>query len=424
MAAVTVLENLPPGPELAMAYGTLARLRGTTLNDDEAIAWGERAIALAERLGATTTLVDALITVGAANLARGRVELGHEQLERSISLSTAAGLDELSVRAHANLGFGYDEQYRFDLAAHHFARGIEFATERDLDNARQHMTAWLAHCHLFLGDWTQAADLAGSVLAAPDVAPVTHFVALLVDAMVRIRRGEPGAEPLLDAALALAEASGSLYHLGPVRAARAEAAYFRGDRSSVVAEASAALDLALERRQQWYAGELAYWRWKGGGLQSPPDGIAEPFARQIAGDWERAAAHWDELGCPFEAARARAEGTDQTALHIALATFEQLGAHPAAAAVRRRFRELGARGIPRGPRPSTRTNPAKLTQREVEVVALLTRGQSNQEIADHLFLSSRTVETHVAAILAKLGVATRADATVAAKRLELIPQSE
>ena len=245
MAAVTVLENLPPGPELAMAYGTLARLRGTTLDDDEAIAWGERAISLAERLGATTTLVDALITVGAANLARGRVELGHEQLERSISLSTAAGLDDLSVRAHANLGFGYDEHYRFERAAHHFARGIEFATERDLDNARQHMTAWLAHCHLFLGDWTQAADLAGSVLAAPDVAPVTHFVALLVHAMVRIRRGEPGAEPLLDAALALAEASGSLYHLGPIRAARAEAAFFRGDRSSVVTEASAALDLAL-----------------------------------------------------------------------------------------------------------------------------------------------------------------------------------
>ena len=68
--AVAILEALPPGRELALAYGTLARLRGTTLNDAEAIDLGEPAIALAESIGAIETLADALITVGVARLAR------------------------------------------------------------------------------------------------------------------------------------------------------------------------------------------------------------------------------------------------------------------------------------------------------------------------------------------------------------------
>ena len=80
--------------------------------------------------------------------------------------------------------------------------------------------------------------------------------------------------------------------------------------------------------------------------------------------------------------------------------------------------------MPRGPRPSTRANPAGLTARERDVLAVLAEGSSNQEIAARLFLSPRTVENHVAAILAKLGAATRADAVSAARSLGILPQSE
>jgi DNA-binding NarL/FixJ family response regulator len=97
-----------------------------------------------------------------------------------------------------------------------------------------------------------------------------------------------------------------------------------------------------------------------------------------------------------------------------------LGARPAAATVARRLRDLGERGLPRGPRPKTRANPAGLTARELEVLQLLTEGMRNAQIAARLVLSEKTVDHHVSAILRKLEVRSRAEATAEATRLGLL----
>jgi DNA-binding NarL/FixJ family response regulator len=97
-----------------------------------------------------------------------------------------------------------------------------------------------------------------------------------------------------------------------------------------------------------------------------------------------------------------------------------LGAKPAAAIVSKRLRELGERQIPRGPRASTNNNPAGLTHRELEVLPLLAEGLRNAEIARRLVVSQKTVDHHVSAILRKLDVRTRGQASVAASRLGLI----
>ncbi|MBA3449901.1 MAG: response regulator transcription factor, partial [Chloroflexia bacterium] len=60
-----------------------------------------------------------------------------------------------------------------------------------------------------------------------------------------------------------------------------------------------------------------------------------------------------------------------------------------------------------------------LTPREREVLTLLSEGRSNQAIADTLFISPRTAKNHVAHILAKLGVSSRAAAVAHALRLGL-----
>ena len=112
---------------------------------------------------------------------------------------------------------------------------------------------------------------------------------------------------------------------------------------------------------------------------------------------------------------------DGAARRRALDQLHELGASPAAAIVARGLRAGGARGLRRGPRRTTRDNPANLTPREVEVLALVEQGLRNKEIADRLFVSAKTVDHHVAAILRKLGVHTRGEAGAAARRLGLAP---
>ena len=90
-----------------------------------------------------------------------------------------------------------------------------------------------------------------------------------------------------------------------------------------------------------------------------------------------------------------------------------------AAIVARNLRERGVRDLPRGPRPSTRRNPANLTSREIEVLALVAEGLTNAQIAERLFLAPRTVDHHVSAILRKLDVQSRIQAAAEARRLGL-----
>jgi DNA-binding NarL/FixJ family response regulator len=137
----------------------------------------------------------------------------------------------------------------------------------------------------------------------------------------------------------------------------------------------------------------------------------------LAGDWSAAAAGWRALGCPYEAACALAESSRVEDLRAALAELRRLGARPAAAAVSRRLRELGVRGLSRGPYAAARGNPANLTARELEVLALLAEGLRNADIAGRLFISVKTVGHHVSAILGKLDVRTRGEAVRAAARL-------
>jgi DNA-binding CsgD family transcriptional regulator len=149
--------------------------------------------------------------------------------------------------------------------------------------------------------------------------------------------------------------------------------------------------------------------WQAGTITGPPDRAADPFALHMMGDWVAAAEAWRSIGCPYEEALALADG-DVEAMLRGLEIFDGLGARPAASRLRSRLRDQGVDAIPRGPRPSTRDDPSGLTRRQAEVFDLMAEGLTNGEIADRLYLSKKTVEHHVAAVLAKLGAETRAKA--------------
>jgi DNA-binding CsgD family transcriptional regulator len=239
---------------------------------------------------------------------------------------------------------------------------------------------------------------------------------------VRARRGDPDVEPLLDEALAIAEGKSDLQHLAPAAIATTEAAALAGRADRAADASDAALAHAEQRNAAWVAGELAFWRRRAGIVEPCPAVAAEPFAVHLAGDWARAAELWERVGCPYEAALALADADDPESLRRALDALLELGSGPASAQVARRLRERGERGLARGPRPSTRANPAGLTARQVDVLRLVAQGLRNAEIAQELVLSERTVDHHVTAILQKLGARSRTEATAHAMRLGLTAQ--
>jgi DNA-binding CsgD family transcriptional regulator len=415
--AIALLEPLPAGPELAMAYSNMSQLRMLSADSEAAKKWGMRAIRLAERLGEMETLAHALNNAGTTELVEGNPE-GLAKLRRSLDLSLANGWEEHVARAYTNLGSTPVQVRSYTGAEENLDAGIAYCREHDLDSWVQYMTGWKARAALDMGRWDQAMDNAVSVLRAPDVAAPSKITALVVVGHLRSRRGDPGVWEPLDEALELAELTGEVQRLAPVAAARAEAHWLAGEEESIVAETEQALDLALRFRHGCWAGEMYVWR-RRAGVEEPfsDDDVDGPFLPELRGDHEAAAEAWGALGCPYEAALARAGAEDEESLRRALRQLQELGARPAADRVARVLRERGVRDVRQGPRRSTKSNPAGLTARQLEVLALVAEGLRNSEIASQLFLSEKTVDHHVSAILRKLGARTRGEAASKAAAL-------
>jgi DNA-binding CsgD family transcriptional regulator/tetratricopeptide (TPR) repeat protein len=414
--AVALLERPPPGRELAMAYSNRATLAMLAAQTAETVAWGERAIDLAERLDDRETLASALNNVGTAQLLSGAEE-GRAALERSLAISLESGAEDHVVRALTNLAASATMTKDPARAERYLDQALSYCAERDLDASELHVIGWLALASLDGGRWREATDAAEEVLRRAVANPIPRVDALTALGRVRARRGDPEVWKPLDEALALAAPTGE-QRLARVAAARAEAAWLART-GEVAVETDRARSVAREIGNPWEIGELACWRWRAGIDEQSPARVAEPYALQMAGEWAHAAELWRERGCPYEAALARADADDESALRQALAELQRMGATPAAAIVARKLRERGARGVRRGPRRQTQENPAGLTVRELDVLALLTEGLPNAAIAERLVVSKKTVDHHVSAILAKLGVSTRGEAAAEASRLGL-----
>jgi DNA-binding CsgD family transcriptional regulator len=225
----------------------------------------------------------------------------------------------------------------------------------------------------------------------------------------------------LDEALALCQTSGEAQDLCPLYAARAETAWLAGDVDHARNEAAEGIGRlsALSDPAPFWRGELAFWAWKGGSTLPMPEEAAGPYRLHRSGRYVEAASAWGAIGCPYHEGLALADSRDERDLRRALQVFQSLGAEPMSRLVRRRLRELGARGIKVGPRARTRRNPAGLTDREVEVLDLLSHGLRNSDIAGRLVLSTKTVDHHVSAILRKLDVTDRGAAATEARRFAL-----
>jgi DNA-binding NarL/FixJ family response regulator/tetratricopeptide (TPR) repeat protein len=403
--AIRILEALPPGRELAMAYSNQSQLGMLSQDVNAALYWGAKALELAESLETTEIIVHALNNMGAAELRAGR-ERGRSKLMRSLALAKQNEYEEHVARAFTNLARSSIHLREFTRAYRYLADGVSFCTEHDLDSQRWYMLSEKTRLLMESGRWPEAEDLAMAVLQNRAVqTPITRISALVTAGLLRARRGAAGSA-FLDEALDLAGSTGELQRLGPVRSARAEAAWLDGDDAGIYSEAAAGFELARRHEDPWSQGQFAYWLWRAGHRVSS-DGIPRPYGLHIGGLFKEAAAAWSDLGSVYETAVAQIESREAGAMKQGFAELDRLGAAATTWVLRGVLRSQGVARIPRGARLTTKSNTLGLTLRESEVLRLLEEGLTNAEIAGRLSVSPKTVGHHVSAILRKLSVSSR-----------------
>jgi DNA-binding CsgD family transcriptional regulator len=409
LESVRILEELPPSVELARAYAYATELSVFTHGALPAERYRESAFALTKQLNLPD--IEAWVRF-------------FETADRILRTDDDWG-DLLQIRNHVVANGWLEHIPRMTVATpgmavhrHDPVRAIPMLDaaarlflDHDMGAFLLYLRGFRSYALLQTGDWAAAAAEADTVCLDPRGSAPTYLAPMSVLGVLRARRGEPAVWPILDEAVTLLDEP-DLLRLGPVYEARAEAAWLAGDDERAIKEAQRGLAGASPTADPWQAGALACWIFRAGG-QPPPVPSAEPYAREMAGDWAGAATAYEARGLPYEAALARLGG-DADAVRAALLTFGRYGAQPAAARARARLRALGERRGTRNPWAANRHNPFGLTCRQMQVHALLAKGLSNSEIAAELVLSRNTVNHHVAMILTKLDVSNR---TAAVRKL-------
>ena len=416
---------------------------------EEAAEGARRAMELGRACGDDDLEVFALSLVGRSEINGGAFDDGMRKLEEAMAAATAG-----RIGSPHTLGEAYCNLIAACTSAGDWERAAEWCELVDAYAGGHEIMPLFGACRTIHADvlvasgrWEDAETAIADALAAhargysamgaPTVSTLASLrvrqgrlaeaeqllagreeepASLLALAELRLAEGEPRvAAALLERGLAAApdDVLGSSRLLAPLVAARIAA----GELDAAREAAQRLRALAAESGRPLLRGraELASARVA---LAGGPNDEARECAR-------RALETFGRLGMPHDAAEARVELARAVAAELpelareearaAYAAFRDLGASRGmdeAAAV---LRDLGG-GTPAGPRTQ-----GELTAREREVLALVSRGMTNAQIAQTLFISEKTAGHHVSRILSKLGVRNRAEAATHAARLEAPP---
>ncbi|MGB3476870.1 MAG: AAA family ATPase [Mycobacterium sp.] len=400
--SLRLLEGLGPSPQLAWSLINMAHIAALAL--DPACA---RYAARAKSLGAQ--LRDRAVVVHARGYAALTTvfcsDTGWDEFEEVWREAAATpGIEEHSAILGILLGTFAVVRGEYGRAQRYLAEVAAYLDHRDLGMFETLVVGLQSLTGLAGSDWTSAALAAEQILTQSELAPQHRIAPLITIALIRARRGEEPVWPLLDEALE--SATGSLLRL-PVCAARAEAAWLADD-DEAARRCSAEILTVPGPAYTWLGGSLLRWAHLAGGVSGVDVIAATPYEHEINGDWRTAAQDWALRGCPYDAAIAQLGG-DVDAVEAALGTFRQFGARCAARRAKQRLAQLRGRDPDRR-RKDTSTDPHGLTKRQRDVLELLAAGHSDAEIATALYISTKTANTHVCAIMAKLGVHNRTQA--------------
>lgn len=414
-AAVDILEPLGESVELARAYSGMSQLAMLSGHSGQAIEWGEKAVELSQKFGDDRTRAHALINIGSAGMFRdsGATEV----LLEGYSLADDAGDREQAARALLNLGYTNLYWIKVDEAWRYTLRAIEYSKEYEVDGLLSYCLTMLSWLHLRAGDWEEAELIAQGEVDKGTT--VSQLLAKTVLAELAIRRGDDDAPQRLADIGEQADRTGELQRIGPVLQLETEWSLTTGAPSPRERFARAMEIIASTTGSAGGSGaEIAAWAAVADIHVDIDEVMPDPYLAMTERDWTRAADCFEVVGWTSHRALMLSLLDDEQSLAEALDIARRLGAGPLEKRVSGRMKELGIT-IPRRPRQTTLSNPAGLTSRQLEVLELVSKSLTNAEIAEKLFVSPRTAEHHVEAILVKLGVSSRQEAAKRYDELEL-----
>jgi DNA-binding CsgD family transcriptional regulator/tetratricopeptide (TPR) repeat protein len=381
------------------------------------LAAEDRRAAIAESIRISKNLGDDAL-VGRALVGKAYLDftMGEEPFDdyaAAIELGLRSGDHNLTACAYENLYEAMVFMLRLDGFSDRYDEALTYCLDNEEDAFRLYLRAVRVVELVRKGRNDEATELARQTMEE-NISPLSRLQLLIGLSRASFRLGRPDARDQLAELWPLVRGNDEAIWLAQVATVAAEAAWLTGDSSLLTAEVHQICHRGLTE-SPWLHGDLAAWLERLGHRVDRHSKAPVPYSLELDGRYAEAADAWREIGCPFEEAVALTWTDEPEALERALGIFTRIGAKPAVAIVRRTLQGHGI-NVPaaRGPRAATAAHPAGLTVREAEVLGVLREGLTNAEIAERLFLSTRTVDHHVSAILAKLGVSTRAEAVAQA----------
>jgi ATP/maltotriose-dependent transcriptional regulator MalT len=370
----------------------------------------------------------------AANLASAQLSLAHfpdagRHAERAIAVGRATGQTQLSLPLYGVLGSAWSMDGRLAEAADLLDGAAEAARLLDEDQGLMWTLSMQSSVALLSGDLDRALDTAREayeLTSGVEQGLITAWAGLPL-ARVLVDLGEHGR------AVELMLTSGGGEELGRIPAgwrtmwlevltrARLELGDADAARRSADIAGAWATDVGLPYAAAMADLARARIRLAGGDAAG-----AAVLALGSAAQAESASARVDAAIARMVAGRALGEAGDRDSavaqLTLAAGAFSRFGAARYGQAADRELRRLGERVKRRAKAPrSAGSGLESLTERELEIARLTVARMTNREIGQRLFLSEKTIETHMRNIFFKLGVSSRIEVARATERADRPP---
>ena len=415
--SIDVFVHQPPSKAKAMAYANMGRLKAMSDDKDECILWSEKAITMAEDLGDEETLCYAWNSLGTIlSKIHSSRNNGLEFLRKSMNLALKNNYEEYIGHAYANFVAVAVVTRDYLLAKKMLEEGIQFCEERDLDLGTKYLSIYKARIYLETGYWNEAYNIANNFLTNEEQFSLIKIGPRIIAATIKMRSGDADVLPQLLEAKKKGYETGQLNRILPSITALLEYEWITDRRFADQADLDYVIN-AMELHGNIYENSaFAYWLSKARKQTLQLDDLYEGFRINDRKTAREAASLWKRLGCPYEQALALFEGDDNDKKE-AISIIQKLGGDAVYNKLKFDMRASGIKSIPRGIRKNTRSNPAHLTERELDILQLLKEGARNKEIGSRLFISSKTVDNHISSIFFKLNVHSRAKAVEQAARL-------